>query len=297
MIAERRTHGEPAAKPGEVPRYPDRLVAERALSGLLRELDRDAEGMSTATPPGAQRAFPPRYFETAHWSLRPIRLALLAARRTGVASILDLPCGTGRIMRALRAEFPDARIVACDINREYVEFCAAAFDAVPVYSSEDPRSIPLEGKFDLIWCGSLLTHVDAPMWTAFLQLFEAALEPGGVLVFSTCGRFVAENLRDMAPGVEHDEVEAMLQSYRDSGFGYGRYSEEGRDHRRSMSLPDEYGLTLAAPSWVCARIQEDAPQLDMLGYLSGGYGPRWGDDRPANGLNGQDIVSCIRMSD
>lgn len=279
-------------------RYPDRLVAERVLSGLLRELDRDAEGMSTATLPSAGRSYATRYFETAQWSLRPIRLALLAAYRSSVASVLDLPCGDGRILRALRAEFPDARIVACDINRELVDFCAAAFDAIPVYASENPRDIPLEGKFDLIWCGSLLTHVDAPLWTAFFQLFESLLEPGGVLVFSTSGRSTAERVRSgRAAALSDDEAEAMLRDYEHSGFGYGRYSEEGRDYRRSWSLPDDYGLTLAAPWWVCARIQEDAPKLDMLGFLAGGRGSRWGDNRPSNSLIGQDIVSCIRMRD
>jgi SAM-dependent methyltransferase len=273
-------------------------VAEHVLSELLRELDRDTDGVSTATLPGARKSYPPRYFAAAQWSLRPIRLALLAARRTSVASVLDLPCGDGRILRALRAGFPDARIVACDINREFVDFCAAAFDAIPVYASEDPRDTPLEGRFDLVWCGSLLTHVDAPLWTAFLQLFESLLEPGGVLVFTTSGRFAAERVRAGGMrGLSEAEAEVMLRGYEHSGFGYGRYSEEGRDHRRSQSLPDDYGLTLAAPWWVCARIQEDAPKLDMLGFLAGGYGPRWGDDRPPNNLNGQDIVSCIRMRD
>ena len=273
-------------------------MAERVLSGLLRELDRDADGMSTATLPGVRESYPPRYFETAQWALRPIRLALLAARKTGVTSVLDLPCGHGRILRALRAEFPDARIVACDINREYVDFCAAAFDAIPVYASEDPRETQLEERFDLIWCGSLLTHVDAALWTAFLQLFESLLEPGGVLVFSTSGRFAADRARaGKAPGLTEEEAQAMLRDYEHSGFGYGRYSDEGRDYRRSRALPDDYGLTLAAPWWVCARIQEDAPKLDMLGFLAGGYGPRWGAKRQANNLNGQDIVSCIRMRD
>jgi SAM-dependent methyltransferase len=273
-------------------------VAEPLLSDLLRELDREAEGMSTATLPGRARPFPPRYFETAQWALRPIRLALLAARRTTVASVLDLPCGSGRIMRALRAEFPDATIVACDINREFVDFCAANFDAIPVYAHEDPLQTPLEGKFDLIWCGSLLTHLDAPHWTAFLQLFESLLEPGGVLIFSTCGRFVAEGVKTgRMRGPSGAEAEAMLRGYEQSGFGYGRYAEEARGRRWSGVLPEDYGLTLAAPWWVCARIQEDAPKLDMLGFLAGGYGRRWGDDRPANGLNGQDIVSCIRIDD
>jgi SAM-dependent methyltransferase len=136
--------------------------------------------------------------------------------------------------------------VACDINRELVDFCASAFRRDPVYASENPRDTPLEGAFDLIWCGSPLTHVDAPLWTAFLELFESLLEPAGVLVFSTCGRFVADRVR--------------------SSRGIADLSDD------QVDFPMTTEVTLATPWWVCARIQEDAPKLDMLGFPAGGSG-------------------------
>ena len=94
--------------------------------------------------------------------------------------ILDLPSGHGRALRYLQAEYPEADLTACDIIRGAVEFCAETFGATPVYGKEDPADIEL-GTYDLIWCGSLVTHVDAPRWDDFLDLFENALEPGGLL--------------------------------------------------------------------------------------------------------------------
>lgn len=80
-----------------------------------------------------------------------------------VHRVLDLPCGHGRVLRYLRAAFPEAEITACDLLRDGVDYCAATFGAVPVHSHEDPVRIPLErNAFDLIWVGSLLTHLDAP---------------------------------------------------------------------------------------------------------------------------------------
>src|SRR5919109_3533527 len=38
--------------------------------------------------------------------------------------ILDLPCGHGRLMRWLRAAYPYAEIVGCDLDPDAVNFCA-----------------------------------------------------------------------------------------------------------------------------------------------------------------------------
>ena len=78
-------------------------------------------------------------------------------------TILDFPCGHGRVLRYLRAGFPKAKITGCDLNRDGVDFCASRFGSIPVYSSVDPTQIDLpRDHFDLIWVGSLFTHFDAP---------------------------------------------------------------------------------------------------------------------------------------
>src|SRR5262249_37742284 len=70
--------------------------------------------------------------------------------------ILDLPCGHGRVLRYLRAAFPEAEITACDLLADGVDFCASTFGAIGVYSDTDLSLIKLpKDNFDLIWVGSL----------------------------------------------------------------------------------------------------------------------------------------------
>ena len=66
---------------------------------------------------------------------------------------------------------------------------------MPVMSAEDPADIRLEGEFDLIWCGSLLTHLDSGRWPAFLDLFRRSLSAHGVMAFTVNGPNTAELLR------------------------------------------------------------------------------------------------------
>src|SRR5262245_54325854 len=41
----------------------------------------------------------------------------------GIRCILDFPCGYGRILRFLRARFPDAEITGVELNRTALDFC------------------------------------------------------------------------------------------------------------------------------------------------------------------------------
>ena len=66
-----------------------------------------------------------------------------------------------------------------------MDFCAKTFGAVPVYSDTDPAAVQIGQQVDLIWVGSLFTHIDPARWNDFLDLFARTLRPGGVLVLST----------------------------------------------------------------------------------------------------------------
>jgi SAM-dependent methyltransferase len=213
------------------------------------------------------------YLAVGRSALHCIDVALAASPKRAFPRILDLPCGHGRVMRWLRAAFPESELTACDISRDGVDFCAKTFGAVPVYSHEDPSSIDLDGPFDLIWCGSLLTHLDAPRWTGFLALFESLLPDEGMLVFSTSGRRVA-SLLDRG-GVDLDlgdqGTRGALEDYRRTGFGY-------RDYPTS----ERYGVSLAKPSWVADRVTALSTWRAAT-LQEGGW------------LNFQDIVSCVKQ--
>lgn len=176
------------------------------------------------------REIPEGYFALGRAALECIQECIGDQRP---ASILDLPCGHGRVLRFLRAAYPDASITACDIDREGVDFCAQ-LGATPLYSSEDPSDIDT-GKFDLIWCGSLLTHFDAPQWRDWLDFFQSHLEPGGSLVLTTHGRAYA---REDAPIDMPPEGPELLTRYRQTGFAFHA----------------GWHLSFSSPAWVFDQI-------------------------------------------
>jgi SAM-dependent methyltransferase len=203
------------------------------------------------------------YFGVGRSALRCIGLAMSAAGRVGLSSIMDFGCGFGRVTRVLRAAFPGAHLSVCDISRGAVDYCAEKFEAEPVYSNESPSGVPIPHSYDLIWCGSLLTHLDSGEFTRFLDLFYSMLLPGGLLVATTHGPFVAERIRTGACtyGVEEEHVPALLQSYSETGFGYGNYAQSSLT---TMALT-KYGISVSKPSWVCRHV-ERLPNVRLLAY-------------------------------
>jgi SAM-dependent methyltransferase len=206
------------------------------------------------------------YFDVGESALHAIETALFAAQRTKstIRKILDLPCGHGRVMRFLKKAFPEAQLTACDLNQNGVEFCAATFGALPVVSREEIDGIPLQGEFDLIWCGSLLTHLSEEKCAAFLRLFRRLLGHRGILVFTTHGRhFERELSAGRNPhGIDDRQIAELLSGYRQRQFSYVDYSAQSA-----------YGFSLTHPSFVTANLI-DQPGWRLLGYHEAGWDRR-----------------------
>jgi SAM-dependent methyltransferase len=199
------------------------------------------------------------YLESGRSALRCVRAALTAAGKTDVRRILDLPCGHGRVLRVLKAAFPRAALTACDIDRDGVDFCAAQFGAEPVYSVEDPALIPVRGPFDLIWVGSLLTHLDAPAWPAFLSRFRSLLGPDGVCVFTAHGVGAGEYIRAGRSKYGLPDPGKLLALYERHGFGFVPYQPGGR-----------YGVSMSSAAWVIGQIHR-LPDTRVVMYTEKGW--------------------------
>jgi SAM-dependent methyltransferase/predicted O-methyltransferase YrrM len=160
---------------------------------------------------------------------------------SGPRRVLDMPCGHGRVLRFLKQRYPDAALVACDLDEDGVQFCAERFGAEPVRSSADLTSLALPGPFDLIWCGSLATHLDALAVGALLALLGASLAPGGVAVVTTHGDLVAERLRsgESTYQLSPEAARAVLASYDARGFGYADYQ-----------WSPGYGVSVSSRDWI-----------------------------------------------
>jgi SAM-dependent methyltransferase len=139
------------------------------------------------------------YFAVGLSAVRSIEAALREAHLGEVRSVLDLLCGHGRVMRFLRQRFPATELTACDLDRSGVDFCRRHFGATPAYSRPNLDGLSLGGPFDLIWCGSLATHLDAAGTLAVLRCCSRHLVVRGLLVFTMHGSLVLERLRRGRP--------------------------------------------------------------------------------------------------
>jgi len=118
-----------------------------------------------------------------------------------VATFLDFGCGHGRVLRWIRTEQPHIALTAADVNRQAVAFCHRAFGARALALPADPDRIRLDGRWDVIWLGSVLTHIDEARGLDLLGKLASVLEPGGVLVFTTHGELIPERVPEYGDSV------------------------------------------------------------------------------------------------
>jgi SAM-dependent methyltransferase len=194
------------------------------------------------------------YFSVGRSAIKNVKMGLTAAGLDSPKRILDMACGHGRVLRMLRASFPKAKITACDVDTDAVDFCGKTFGAEKIYSDINFESINLPGDFDLIWCGSLFTHLDRPYWERLIKLCHDHLSDGGVLIFSTHGRYVIRVITEFQYyyGFEKSQADALVDRYTTEGFGYINYP--GMSH---------FGFSISSPSWVISLFDKTAPLLQL----------------------------------
>jgi len=173
------------------------------------------------------------YAERAQNVVALIEETLAAAGRKfdDVDKWLDFGCGYGRVLRFLVARVPRERVYATDVIEEGVEFCRSEFGITALRSQPELESVRL-GSFDFIYAISVLTHLNERNSRAFLRAMGDSLADGGIVMFTTHGRYSSEHV-----GLYGAELEArgdeIRRAVRERGIAYVRYS----------FAPDDYGVT------------------------------------------------------
>jgi SAM-dependent methyltransferase len=180
------------------------------------------------------------YAERARNVLTLIEETLVAAGKSfdDVDRWLDFGCGYGRVLRFLVARVPAERISATDVIEEGVNFCRSEFGVTAFPSRPELDSVRL-GSFDFIYAISVITHLNERNSTAFLQLVGDALTDGGIVMFTTHGRWSSEHV-----GAYGCELEArgdeIRRSVRERGIAYLRYP----------FAQDDYGITWHSQAFI-----------------------------------------------
>jgi SAM-dependent methyltransferase len=200
------------------------------------------------------------YYKVGESGINCILSALSLTHLPGVRRILDLPCGHGRVGRHLRCAFPDAELFFSDIDREGVDFCVSEFGGYGIYSLPDLTQARLPRGLDVIWVGSLFTHVNRSKTQKWLHFLADHLGAHGILVATFHGYFTARNL----PRNSGVDPEAMVREFDEIGFGFAPYP------RRSGAELDEYGFSIAKPSSIM-DMADAIPGTRIVSYTERGW--------------------------
>jgi SAM-dependent methyltransferase len=201
-------------------------------------------------------------------ALKQTIFAMLATDRPPPRSLLDFPSGHGRATRFFAAAFPEAEIWAGDINEPGIHFCAHHFGAKPFLSNVDLKQVKLDRKFDVIWCGSLATHLDEPGVTDLLELLTGALEEDGLLGITTCGRGFAWLHYNIWKSVPDELFEIAQKKFLDRGFGYVNYPAQTQ--HSCYPGGTNYGMTWIDPAWMYSFVK-DREDLTIVSFAEKGW--------------------------
>lgn len=172
---------------------------------------------------------------------------------------MDFGAGAGRVTRWLRAGFPNAEITVSDIRKDDIEFCIRAFNAKPWITGTDIATLQPPKTFDLIWAGSVFTHLPRDSAIALLRKFTEWLNPSGLAVLSLHGRewykhFMKEIVQKMP-----DKMGVPI-GFDGDGYGYADYlNQKG------------YGLSMAKPRWVVSAA-EGLPDCRIVAFGERNWG-------------------------
>lgn len=147
-------------------------------------------------------------------------------------SILDFASGYGRLTRVLLQKLPREKIWVSDIYADAMAWQRKAFGVNTVVSATDPTHFTHDRQHDIIFVGSLFSHLPAPTFRAWLRTLAQRLSPRGVLAFSVHDAGI------IPPGAAADP----------SGLTYLRFSESG-----SLDL-DSYGMSYVTEAFVGQEI-------------------------------------------
>jgi SAM-dependent methyltransferase len=137
------------------------------------------------------------FLESGRWAAEAI--VELAARGgppfERCADVLDFGCGCGRVLRHWAGR-PHGRLWGSELSAPAVAWCRRTlpFAAVGANGPEPPLEHP-DGRFDLVYALSVLTHLPQEAARAWMREFGRILRPGGRLILSLCGEAYRPHMR------------------------------------------------------------------------------------------------------
>jgi ubiquinone/menaquinone biosynthesis C-methylase UbiE len=121
-------------------------------------------------------------------ALVPLKAALAGRPISGrdAARLLDVGCGTGRILREVKANYPRLRLTGIDLSPHYLAVARrelAAWSRVRFVEGAAEAMPFAEAEFDVVTCIYLFHELPPRIRRAAAAEISRVLKPGGTLIF------------------------------------------------------------------------------------------------------------------
>lgn len=191
------------------------------------------------------------YLKIGRAAIDLIVAAMVVSGRTRFDRILDLPCGAGRVTRHLAAMFPDAAIFVSELDKRREDFVVETLNVRRAAANSEFDIEPTE-FYDLVFVGSLITHLDAERSKRAIAWFCRALAPGGLAILTTHGHRHDERQR-VNHYIDDEKWESARSDYHSSGFGFAPYPTP------------LYGISVCSGAWLVS-VAEALPDVRVLSF-------------------------------
>lgn len=139
---------------------------------------------------------------------------------------LDFGCGPGRVSRHLAGRREVAELWGADVDAEAITWAAAHLPGRYSRIDADPPTPLPASHFDVVYAGSVFTHLDEERQLRWVTELHRILRPGGLLIASTH----APGLSAFRPDLSPQDREQLVSR----GFlfapGSGPFSEDSAFH-------------------------------------------------------------------
>jgi SAM-dependent methyltransferase len=214
------------------------------------------------------QAYDPTLFEAfariepeSFWFRARNRLIVSTLQRyfPGLSSLLEVGCGTGFVLAAIRAAFPSARLVGGEL---FAEGRALAERRVPDAQivELDAERMPFSAEFDVLGCFDVLEHVPGDE-AALAQMHRALRPSGGLVVLVPQHPWLWSSADEFAHHVRRYERHELTKKVERAGF---------------RVLRETSFVSLLLPALVVSRLSGRVLRRD--------YDP-WAELRPGRILN------------
>ncbi len=189
-------------------------------------------------------------------------LQTAGARPSRIRSILDVGCGTGRLLVGWHCDDPRRELVGTDINRDLIAWSRSNLADVARWEVNAVRP-PLDlaaGSFDLVILASVLTHLALGSQKAWLEEIHRLLRPAGHALITLHGAIYAGLVLDEAGAAKFD-VDGYVEKPvgAEGANGYSTFHAE----RFARALFSRFSRVTFFPRGVEGRLAHEFPVASL----------------------------------